>query len=84
MGLKEWATVCQREEWFYKVIANNRFDPSERQAKVRCFSRAASQIAKGVPPERTGIPGLGLRPAWVDDPGWALEAGDSGSSEAPL
>jgi hypothetical protein len=39
-----------------------RYDPSERFAKGRRMQEAARQIARGVPPEETGVPGIGVRP----------------------
>ncbi|MDR3633085.1 MAG: tetratricopeptide repeat protein [Isosphaeraceae bacterium] len=71
LGSREWSTVCTRVKWFYKTIAKNRFDPSERFAKAKRFGAAAEQIRAGTPPEQAGIPGLGARPKWVEDPDWA-------------
>lgn len=71
LGPDEWSTNCSRVSWFYTVVAKNRFDPSERLAKSRRFAEAAEQIKAGTAPEDLGVPGLGPRPKWVDDPDWA-------------
>jgi hypothetical protein len=78
LGPAEWATACNRVKWFFSVVAQNRFDPSARLAKSERFDRAAQQVTAGTPPERTGIPGLGVSPPWVDDRDWVESTGSAG------
>ncbi len=60
MGQARWTELCQREKLWYKGIAQLRFDPSDRLARVDAYGRAAEAISKGKPPEEAGIPGLGV------------------------
>lgn len=59
---KAWAKVCERAADYYGKTAYIRFDPRERLAKAERYRSAARQIAEGVAPEATGVPGIGLRP----------------------
>ena len=83
LDAKGWSTVCSRAGWFYEVTAKNRFDRTERQAKEQLYKDASLKIADGVAPEESGIPGLGVRPAPVLNPGWALDSHKALAEAAP-
>jgi hypothetical protein len=55
-----WAEVCRRAAWFYKRTAHIRHDPADYLAMARRYDQAAAAIRAGVPPEETGVPGVGV------------------------
>jgi len=57
----DWFLVCERSSEFYRYSSITRYDPTERLAKARRYGLAAEKIAEGVPPEETGVPGVGCR-----------------------
>jgi hypothetical protein len=68
----KWAEVCERERLWYSGLAKLRYDPSDRVARMEGYARAVEAIAKGVPPEDAGVPGLGVPKSAAhpgDDPG---------------
>lgn len=57
---KVWDGVCAYSATFYRDLANLRFDPSERKAKQNAYEAVRPRLEAGVPPDRLGIPGMGL------------------------
>jgi hypothetical protein len=57
---EKWVVVCARAASHYRGFSRARYDPSERCAKARLYEEAGRKIAQGVPPEATGVPGLGV------------------------
>jgi hypothetical protein len=49
LDAKKWAEVCRRSQSFYDRTAFTRFDPTERLAVAKEYSRAADDIAAGRP-----------------------------------
>ena len=64
LGPEQWARVCWRAESFYQLTAHLRYDDRDRSAKVDRFAEAARKLLAGLPPEKTGIPGLGVVPTY--------------------
>jgi tetratricopeptide (TPR) repeat protein len=62
MNATRWWTVCERSGEFYRWVSITRYDPRERLEKADRYALAARQVAAGVAPERTGVPGLGAGP----------------------
>jgi hypothetical protein len=60
MDTEKWVIVCARVAAHYRGFSRARYDPAERCAKERLYEEAGRKIAQGVPPEATGIPGLGI------------------------
>jgi hypothetical protein len=60
---QKWAEACGISASAYRGYAMIRYDPSERAAKDQRLLEAARAIARGVPPEETGVPGIGVRRA---------------------
>ncbi len=58
-----WQAVCARSSTFYRDFAIGRYDPTERLAKMHRFGEAGAKIGAGIPPEETGVPGLGISEA---------------------
>jgi hypothetical protein len=56
----KWAEVCERQRLWYIGLAKLRYDPTDRIARMESYGRAVKAIAKGVPPEDAGVPGLGV------------------------
>jgi hypothetical protein len=56
----KWVVVCARVATFYRDFTWTRYDRTERRLKQRLFEEAGRKIARGVPPEATGVPGLGI------------------------
>jgi hypothetical protein len=56
----KWVVVCARAATFYRDFAWTRYDRTERRFKQRLYEEAGRKIARGVPPEATGVPGLGV------------------------
>ena len=68
MSPAKWAEVCQRVGLWYGGLAKLRYDPTDRLARKEGYARAVQAIAKGVPPEDAGVPGLGVpKPAEASD-----------------
>jgi hypothetical protein len=63
MDALRWWVVCERTSEFYRWLSITRFDPRERLEKAQRYAAAARQVAAGVAPELTGVPGLGPVPA---------------------
>jgi hypothetical protein len=60
---EKWVVVCARAATYYRDFSWTRYDRTERLAKQRLYEEAGRKIARGVPPEETGVPGLGVPPA---------------------
>jgi tetratricopeptide (TPR) repeat protein len=60
---EKWKTVCERSAFFYEATAYIRYDPSDRLARQALYEQAGMKLASGMSPEKTGVPGLGTRPA---------------------
>lgn len=58
----KWATVLKRTESFYERTAFMKFDPTARNLKAEVFGEASRKVAAGLPPEETGLPGVGTLP----------------------
>ena len=52
----------RRAATFYRDFTWTRYDRTERRAKQRLYEEAGREIARGVAPEATGVPGLGVPP----------------------
>ncbi|MGE3822156.1 MAG: hypothetical protein AB7I30_22300, partial [Isosphaeraceae bacterium] len=61
----KWATVLERTQSFYERTAFMKFDPTERNRKAEVYDEARKRVASGLPPEETGLPGVGTRPTEV-------------------
>ena len=59
---EKWVVVCARAATFYRDFTWTRYDRTERRAKQRLYEEAGREIARGVAPEATGVPGLGVPP----------------------
>jgi len=59
---EKWIVVCARAATFYRDFTWTRYDRTERRAKQRLYEEASREIARGVAPEATGVPGLGVPP----------------------
>jgi hypothetical protein len=59
-----WSRACQWAVSMHRSTAKERHDPAERLWWADRFEVAGRAMAAGVPPERTGIPGLGVDPEW--------------------
>jgi hypothetical protein len=59
---EKWVIVCARAATFYRDFTWTRYDRTERRAKQRLYEEAGREIARGVAPEATGVPGLGVLP----------------------
>jgi hypothetical protein len=57
---EKWVVVCARAATFYRDFTWTRHDRTERRAKQRRYEEAGREIANGVAPEATGVPGLGV------------------------
>ena len=57
-----WAEVCRRAASFWGRVASTRHDSRERRSRFERLTRAAEAIERGVAPEDSGIPGLGINP----------------------
>ena len=57
---ENWVVVCARAATFYRDFTWTRYDRTERRAKQRLYEEAGRAIARGVAPEATGVPGLGV------------------------
>lgn len=62
-GTEHWADVCRRAASFWSRLAKSRYDFEEREGRASRLEHAAEAIERGVKPEETGVPGLGVRPA---------------------
>ena len=60
MDAEKWATLCERTAEHFRRVAGYRYDSTQRMEKFRRYTDAAGLIRSGTPPERTGIPGVGL------------------------
>ncbi len=60
LGMSEWRIIAERAQVFYHSTAPLRYDPTERWAKKNAYQEAAKRIAAGKPPEKLGLPNLGL------------------------
>jgi hypothetical protein len=60
---EKWVVVCARAATYYRDFSWTRYDRTERLAKQRLYEEAGRKIARGIPPEETGVPGLGVLPA---------------------
>jgi hypothetical protein len=60
MDTEKWVAVCARTATHYRGFLRARYDPSERRAKQCFYEDAGRKIARGVPPEAIGVPGLGV------------------------
>ena len=56
-----WRFVCEQERAFYQVIAYLRYDPAERLARAARYAEAVRRIDAGEPPEKSTIPGVGVK-----------------------
>jgi hypothetical protein len=56
----KWVVVCARAATFYRDFSWTRYDRTERRARQHRYEEAGRKIARGVSPEATGVPGLGL------------------------
>jgi hypothetical protein len=63
IGTEQWVVVCARSATHYRDFSWARYDRSERLAKQRLYEEAGREIARGIPPQETGVPGLGAPPA---------------------
>jgi hypothetical protein len=59
---EQWVVVCARAATFYRDFTWTRYDRTERLAKQRVYEEAGRKIARGIPPEAVGVPGLGVGP----------------------
>ena len=59
---ERWAEVCRRAASFWGRVASTRHDSRERRSRFERLTRAAKEIERGVAPEDSGIPGLGINP----------------------
>jgi hypothetical protein len=57
---EKWVVVCARAAPFYRDFTWTRYDRTERRAKQRLYEEAGREIARGVAPEATGVPGVGV------------------------
>ncbi|MDR3637724.1 MAG: hypothetical protein P4L84_28210 [Isosphaeraceae bacterium] len=57
-----WQVVCAKTSTFYRDFSHARYDRTERLEKMRVFADAGRRIAEGIPPETTGVPGIGTGP----------------------
>jgi lysophospholipase L1-like esterase len=81
MTPKRWATVCEVSELYYSRTAHLRQDNRDRLDKAERYRQAARALAAGVPPEQTGIPGLGVRPVLSTVTIRAVPSRDGGRAE---
>jgi hypothetical protein len=56
----KWVVVCARTATFYRDFTWTRYDRTERRLKQHRFEEAGRAIARGIPPEAAGVPGLGV------------------------
>ena len=57
-----WKEVCRFAAGFYRTTLRIRFDPAEREAKAIRHEEGLRRLESGVPAERAGLPGIGIRP----------------------
>lgn len=55
-----WQAVCAKSSTFYRDFSHARHDRTERLEKMGRFADAGRRIADGTPPEKTGVPGIGV------------------------
>jgi hypothetical protein len=68
---KVWTDVCVKSGTYYTNMSTARFDRTERLAKHRWYLQAAHEIRdESWPPERTGVPGLGVSASLEDRRDW--------------
>jgi hypothetical protein len=66
MDAEKWVVVCARAATHYRDFSWARYDRTDRRQKQRMYEEAGRKITDGVPPEATGVPGVGVpkTPLW--------------------
>jgi hypothetical protein len=62
IGPEEWVVACARSATLYRDFSWARYDRTERLAKQALYEEAGRRIARGIPPEQAGVPGIGVPP----------------------